>query len=515
MRETRILTMGTPNVNANFLSQVTAYVKKLEGYNDNTQVRFEGDKVIVDFDGDGKGDATIDSSKVTDTFKPQANNLVDLKFKLKNLEYDKSLAKDDAAKAAIDKQILETKDQINKSGATPEQLQQADNEVALRDYMEQKYVLEFKLAQAEKSNNANEVASCKNQLARLQMKIDKLKPSAEEVKAINDDISGPGNLPESKEEIKEEVVQTPISDEEKVKPLIGKELKVTNKNNPNGTIDGKITDIKLDSEGNPTSITVKSKTGNEFTYIVDEKTGKFKNSKEPNKYYDIDENMNLVRDNKLGRPIPPPPPPAPVVVEPAVVGIEGVEAKDIKAMGQGRWTDAQGNMYTKSKDEKGNDVYTLIKNEEPEKPKAGEVVTTKSGNITKTDYIQEDGTAAPVWERSNTRMYKSNKPVNDGYSTRVRNKSYHEVRDEFNKQIWSVSYLNSFIDNYGEDAAKDFIQNYNAEAKAKGGKSVLDKLSMTGLLDDRLKDILQLYKQKPTVTTGGYTAAPWRTVAAH
>lgn len=77
----------------------------------------------------------------------------------------------------------------------------------------------------------------------------------------------------------------------------GKKMSVTNPNNPNGTIEGEMTVTATDKNGMPTSFTVKNeKTGNVFTYEYDKESGCYVNKKE-NKYYTLDENNNLVRDN--------------------------------------------------------------------------------------------------------------------------------------------------------------------------------------------------------------------------
>lgn len=356
--------------------------------------------------------------------------------------------------------------------------------------------------------------------------------------------------PVSKETPEEQQAPAPKQPktEEKETPdnkYIGTELNVTNPSNPNGAIKGTITDVQFNDKNIPTSITIESKTsGNKFTYTYDEKSGKYLNKKE-NKYYKLDENNNLVRDNEyeaknvkrhkaavqeatiFGKA------PAPEkLAKMKELGITSAGVKDYfeKTNADGnkvyyQYDESTGNFKEKpdimlvtppsvngqnyvirTKGENGGyteNYYSTVNGQiyqSVNKDNEGNTLgitkfdglkTTKfdkNNNLTYEKIVDNNGNT--LYEKDYTAKpdpkslsFKSLKPVNNGSGFAYRNMNYETFKNDFNKQIWSVSYLNGIVNNYGIDAAKQLIDAYNTEAKENGTKTIGQQLNsfMLGL----------------------------------
>lgn len=339
-----------PDVNVNFFNKATTYAKGMKEYTDKTTVLIDkSNSALIDFDGDGKVDKTLTTSEYasdTVTLSNKKDDLASLLTRKQNLEYDQKNEKDQTKLAKVNQELIQVNDKIKNSGASADEMKKAQDEVKLRDLMEQKFVLNFELTQ---TKDAPSLAKIKNQLARLQKEIDKLQVSQTEQDAITKSIGGedttldlkPDNEPPTTAPEPQTAATSPYTQ--------GATIKVTNEKNPNGSIDGTVTNIAHEGDS-VTSITIKSKkSGKDFTYNYDAKTGCYVNANDPNKFYKIQKDGSLARDNTQGI-TPPPPPPATVVKE--------VELSDGSYKANGKWYSCTGRKLT------GTDLSSAVKRHE-------------------------------------------------------------------------------------------------------------------------------------------------------
>lgn len=359
---------------------------------------------------------------------------------------------------------------------------------------------------------------------------------------------------EQKPEQKKEIEETPENNAEK---YIGTPFNISNPKNPNGTINGTISNVQFNEKNELTSVTVKSKeSGNEFTYTFDEKTGRFINKKE-NKYYKLDENNNLVRDNeyeatKIRQ--------QKAEIQETVVTAQAPGEEKLKKMKELGVTSAGVKDYFVKTDETSNKKsYYHYNQETGEFDKVGNiesitvspengknyVIRTKNdkGGYTETYYTKEDNKMYQSVEKDNENRtltitkkdglkttiedangkllnekivdkngnvlyqkdytieekqsvqslsFKSKKAVNNGNGFKSETINYQTFKNEFNNQIFSCSYLNSIVNNYGIEAAKELIEAYDTEAKENGTKTIGQQLNTFMLgLNGELKAFLQ------------------------
>lgn len=446
---------------------------------DTTKVDVKGNKVKVDYDGDGRYDETINF------------NSKDIKYSYKEFEKANTQPKIDGKYTIIDfdgdgrdDAKIKSKKLAKDNMSNPITLKGNSREV--QELIEQRYALDFAYSAAIGRDvpDLKEGQKIKKLMAEIDKKLAKYGAGAgsDEFKTRTNGLVTVSQ-PEETEPVEEVVENEPASEvaenpeieeapEEETGFKKGSALKVTNPNNPNGAIDGKLEDFEQNADGMITKFSIKSdKSGKTFTYEYDAATKRYVNRAE-NKYYIMQEDGTLIRDNKLGRAAAPAQPVKPAEVKDEIVeqsekAAAAITMKDVKPYGKGQFIDKDGKIYKLGKDGKFEHVGCA----NPEVVKPSETKSPYSGV------------------------------------------TYAQLKKEYDGTMFSVSKLNSFIKNYGEFTVKAFIADYNKEAEEKGKSSIQDQLIFTGKLDSRIKKILGL-KSAPVQSSpnDARIAAGWRGV---
>lgn len=442
-----------------------------------TTVDVKGNKVRVDYDGDGRYDETInfDSKDIKYSYKEfdKENTATKKVGKYTVIDYDG----DGRYDAKIKSKKL-TKDNMS----NPITLKCSSREV--QELTEQRFALEYAYSAAIGRDvpDLKEGQKIKKLIAEIDKKLDKYGAgvgTAEFNKKLDEILPQAKKPVETVEEVDDEAAEVPVKEtpveeaaEEETGYKKGSQLKVTNPNNPNGAIDGKLEDFEQNADGMITKFSIKSdKSGKTFTYEYDAATKRYVNRAE-NKYYIMQEDGTLLRDNKLGRSAAPVPPVKPAEVKDEIIeqsekAAAAITMKDVKPYGKGQFIDKDGKIYKLGKDGKFEHVGCA----NPEVTKPVEVKGPYSGV------------------------------------------TYQQLKKEFDGTMFSVRKLNSFIEQYGEYAVKAFIQDYNKEAEKNGKSSITDQLIFTGKLDSRIKKILGLKSASTTSSPNdARIVAGWRGV---
>lgn len=331
---------------------------------DTTKVDVKGNKVKVDYDGDGRYDETINF------------NSKDIKYSYKEFEKANTQPKIDGKYTIIDfdgdgrdDAKIKSKKLAKDNMSNPITLKGNSREV--QELIEQRYALDFAYSAAIGRDvpDLKEGQKIKKLMAEIDKKLAKYGAGAgsDEFKTRTNGLVTVSQ-PEETEHVEEVVKNEPASEvaenpeieeapEEETGFKKGSALKVTNPNNPNGAIDGKLEDFEQNADGMITKFSIKSdKSGKTFTYEYDAATKRYVNRAE-NKYYIMSEDGTLIRDNKLGRAAAPAQPVKPAEVKDEIVeqsekAAAAITMKDVKPYGKGQFIDKDGKIYKLGKDGK-------------------------------------------------------------------------------------------------------------------------------------------------------------------
>ncbi len=332
-----------------------------------TTVDVKGNKVRVDYDGDGRYDETINF------------NSKDIKYSYKEFDKENTATKKVGKYTVIDYDgdgrydaKIKSKKLTKDNMSNPITLKGSSREV--QELTEQRFALEYAYSAAIGRDvpDLKEGQKIKKLIAEIDKKLDKYGAgvgTAEFNKKLDEILPQAKKPVETVEEVVDEapeevvenapVKETPVEEaaEEETGYKKGSQLKVTNPNNPNGAIDGKLEDFEQNADGMITKFSIKSdKSGKTFTYEYDAATKRYVNRAE-NKYYIMQEDGTLLRDNKLGRSAAPVPPVKPAEVKDEIIeqsekAAAAITMKDVKPYGKGQFIDKDGKIYKLGKDGK-------------------------------------------------------------------------------------------------------------------------------------------------------------------
>lgn len=293
------------SVNYNFSNKaLESFITKYDS--SKTKVDVKGNKLKVDYDGDGRYDETIN-------FRTK-----DLKYSYKEYSKETSQTKSDGKYTLIDYDNdgrydakIKSKKLSKHNMSNPITLNGNSREI--QELTEQRYALEhaYSMIIDRDIPDHKEGQEIKKLMAEIDKKLNKYGAGVDTEEYKNrtkglETVSEPERTESVPVAAPVEVI-TPV--DETVSDAIsedetgfgkGSAIQVTNPKNPNGTIDGKLEDFEVNDEGMITKFTVKSnKSGNTFTYEYDATTKRYLNKAE-GKYYTMSEDGTLVRDNRTG-----------------------------------------------------------------------------------------------------------------------------------------------------------------------------------------------------------------------
>ena len=331
---------------------------------EKTKVDVNGKKVKVDYDGDGRYDETINFSTK------------DIKYSYKEYEKGNTDTINIGKYTVIDYDgdgrydaKIKTKKLTKDNMSNPITLDGSSREV--QELTEQRFALQYAYSAAisREVPDLKEGQKIKKLIAEIDKKLAKYNAGVgtdefntrldglyteEKAPAVDEpQEEAPAPLETvktSEEEAPAAELPTEVESEEETGFKKGSEIKVTNPNNPNGTIDGRLEDFEQNADGMITKFTIKSeKSGNTFTYEYDPATKRYVNKAE-NKYYIMTEDGTLIRDNKLG--VNPPVVEKDEIIEQSRQKAETITMKDVKPYGKGKFIDKDGNIYELGKNGK-------------------------------------------------------------------------------------------------------------------------------------------------------------------